>query len=68
MPWTGLKVVRKPPFGNYKINLHNSVTVSVGNTLHTITSEELYDQLLQCRNDDQRTAVITAWRLIHDKT
>jgi len=66
--WTGLKVVRKPSILYKKVAPYNSCTVSINGRLFVITSTELYDQLLQCRSDEQRIATITAWRLIHAQT
>ena len=65
MSWTGLKVVRKPSRLFRKVDLWNPCTVQINGVLHTITYHDLYLQLLQCRSDEQRMAVITAWRLTH---
>lgn len=68
MTWTGLKVVRKPSNLFRRVEPWNSCTVEINSTLHTITDERLFSQLLQCRSDEQRIAVITAWRLTHGET
>ena len=66
-PWSGLVVLRKPHSHN-AVSRFNPATVLINDNIFTITDRDLYHKLWACRDDHQRVATITAWRLTHGTT